>query len=257
MLYQELNIPGRDGMKLASLLFMPKKAPRFQLLVAHGFRGRKENSGRIHVFAEMITNLAGGSLLAFDFTGSGQSEGCFAEMTLSSQIQDLIAVIKYSTSRDNTPLIILGRSFGGSTALAAGAGHPMVSGIALWSAPVLMERTFDRLYPHEMEQLRRGQKTTVADELGNFSLLPSFANDLNQHDFTKYLQAINCPVLVVQGEADEVVDPENAMFIKKHSATDAEVHLIPAAGHRFEGIQTRREEITLAWLRKYWGEESE
>ena len=82
LFYDKFYIPNQEGRRLACLLFLPPEKPCFQLVVAHGFRGGKENSGRIEVFAQKIT-AQGGSLLAFDFAGSGESEGNFSEMTLS------------------------------------------------------------------------------------------------------------------------------------------------------------------------------
>lgn len=249
MFYDKFYIPNQEGRRLACLLFLPPEKPGFQMVVAHGFRGGKENSGRIKGFAQQVTAL-GGSVLAFDFAGSGESEGNFSEMTLSRQVQDLRAVIEHSIGRDNSPLIVLGRSFGGSTALAACAGEPRVQALALWSAPVFLTETFFKVTSHESGSLPSGC-LKFEDDKGTFMLEPGFAQDLLQHDFAQYLQGQReRPLLVVHGENDSDVDPKNAKFLGEQALGAVEVHIVPGADHRFTEHQPLREEITLQWLDK-------
>jgi len=246
MICEKYNISNHEGCRLACLLFPPAGQPRFQMVVAHGFRGAKENSGRIEHFAQKVTAM-GGSVQAFDFAGSGESEGRFSEMTLSRQAQDLQAVIEHALGRDKSPLIVLGRSFGGSTALAASAREPRVSAVVLWSAPVFLTETFFKTQPHELA-LPAGP-IEIKDDKGTFTLEPGFAKDLLNHDFKKYLQALkDRPLLVVHGENDTDVDPNNARFLAEHFEGEVEVHIVPGADHRFTEHQPLREEITLHWL---------
>ncbi|MGE5544439.1 MAG: alpha/beta hydrolase [Bacillota bacterium] len=246
MFYDKYYIPNREGRRLACLLFLPTGQPRFQLVVAHGFRGAKENSGRIEIFAKKVTDL-GGSVLAFDFAGSGESEGSFSEMTLSRQAQDLQTVIEHALGREKSPLIVLGRSFGGSTALVATAREPRVKALILWSAPVFLTETFFNVRPHELVLPTRPLE--IEDDKGTFTLGPGFAKDLLQHDFSEYLQSIGeRPLLVVHGENDTEVDPKNARFLGEQAVGAVEVHIVPGADHRFSGHQSLREEITLQWL---------
>jgi pimeloyl-ACP methyl ester carboxylesterase len=63
------------------------------------------------------------------------------------------------------------------------------------------------------------------------------------------LEQINCPVMIVHGEADVLVPPENAAIIKS-KLRQAEVVMIPGAGHAYQaadpvGIHQR----IVNWLR--------
>jgi pimeloyl-ACP methyl ester carboxylesterase len=246
MFYDKYLIPNQEGCRLACLLFLPASQPRFQMVVAHGFRGAKENSGRIESFARKVTAM-GGSILAFDFAGSGESEGSFSDMTLSRQAYDLQAVIEHSLERDKSPLIVLGRSFGGSTALVASAREPRVRAVVLWSAPVFLTETFLQSASHGL--VLHTSPMVFEDDKGTFTLGPGFAKDLLQHDFVKYLQALkDRPLLVVHGENDTDVDPKNARFLGEQAVGAVEVHIVPGADHRFTEHQPLREQITLQWL---------
>jgi len=250
MFYDKFYIPNREGQRLACIQFLPPEKTEFQMIVAHGFRGRKENSGRIEVFAQKLTAL-GGSVLAFDFAGSGESEGLFSQMTLSRQIADLQAVIDHRTFWDPAPLVVLGRSFGGTTSLAACAGDPRIKGLVLWSAPVFLTQTFFRVMPHESDKIPTGS-LELEDEQGCFTLGPEFARDLLRHDCGQYLERLHdCPLLVIHGADDQDVDPVNAQFFQRAGRDLIEVRIVPGADHRFAEKQSEREEITLNWLGRY------
>lgn len=240
-------ILNRDGQKLSGICFVPEIEPRFVLVAAHGFRGRKENSGKICMFAEKVCQM-GGILIAFDFAGSGESEGLFAEMTLSRQAHDLRAVMDYAVSRWDLPLFVLGRSFGGSTAIAACADDNRVAGLILWSTPVLLENTFERIMPQEMKRLKNGETVLIQDGEDNYSLGPVFAMDFANHDLIECLKEIQRPILAVHGNDDDTVLPENVALIKQHSGGPVELHMIDGADHRFTACIQRREDISLQWI---------
>jgi fermentation-respiration switch protein FrsA (DUF1100 family) len=89
------------------------------------------------------------------------------------------------------------------------------------------------------------------DEQGPFEMGSEFFHDLDQHDCPQYLKDFGQrPMLVIQGENDEVVNPENARFIQQQAAGPVELHMVPGADHRFTEHQSVREEITLGWLKK-------
>ncbi|NLW44902.1 MAG: alpha/beta hydrolase [Syntrophomonadaceae bacterium] len=246
MFCDKYYIPNQEGSRLACLLFLPAEKPRFQLVAAHGFRGAKENSGRIEGFAQKVTAL-GGSLIAFDFAGSGESEGSFSDMTLTRQAGDLQAVIEHALEREKSPLILLGRSFGGSTVLAAAAREPRVTALVLWSTPVFLTETFFKVKPHEL--ILPSEPLRLSDDKGPFTLNPGFAQDLLRHDFTEYLRAIgNKPMLVIHGEKDTDVDPKNARFVAEQALGEVELHIVPEADHRFTEHHPLRDQITMQWL---------
>ena len=63
------------------------------------------------------------------------------------------------------------------------------------------------------------------------------------------LPAIKCPVLIVHGESDILVPPDNAAILKSR-LPQAEVMMIPGAGHAYQaadpiGIHQR----IVNWLR--------
>ena len=234
--------------KLAAYTFIPDSDSRYVLIICHGFRGAKENSGRIFTFAERVNKLGLG-VLAFDFSGSGASDGDFANISLSSQVSDLRQVIDYVDSNYNRQLILLGRSFGGSTVLAAAGDNEKVAGYIFWSTPVKLYETFTGII-QEFARLKAGEELQIKDEAGSFRLKPSFIEDFAHHDMNNYVHKLaSRPALVIHGAADEVVDPANALYIYENTP-HTELHIISGADHRFTQYIKEREDLTLNWLQR-------
>lgn len=238
-----------DGHMLSGICFVPEREPKFLMVVAHGFRGQKENSGRIFDFAQKIEEL-GGVVVAFDFAGSGESEGLFVDMTLSRQARDMKAVIDFFLGGYALPLIVLGRSFGGSTAIAACAADPRVDGLILWSAPVLLEETFAPLMPDKSKPMKAGESVAIQEGQDIYYLGSAFAMDFADHDLIQCLRETKVPILVVHGEDDSIVAVKNAILIDKNAGGSVDIHLVAGADHRFEGMAPLRDEITLDWIKK-------
>ena len=155
---QSFKIDKADGLSLASLRFpCLESPPRAELIVCHGFSGGKENGGRIHTFAGLLNQLRI-NVTAFDFTGSGSSDGEFDGVSLSRQIVDLHAVMDFVAVDSPLPLVLLGRSFGGSTALAAGFDDARVAAFVFWSTPVHLYDTFRKFVQATDDELRSGQR---------------------------------------------------------------------------------------------------
>lgn len=256
MSWDKVFIPNREGKRLAALVFEPEDRARCLVVAAHGFRGSKENGGRIYSLGQKLAER-GGSLVAFDFAGSGESEGDFTQVTLSGQANDLKDVVDWACSRVDKPLVLLGRSFGGSTTLVEASKDERVRGVVLWSTPVFLVETFSAMMPEHFEAMKKGLEVSITDDWGEFRLGPGFAADLYNHNMVEYISGLrDRPVLIVHGLKDEVVSPQNARFLGEALRENAEVHLVEGSDHRFTTSHEIRENLTLAWLERHFLKEA-
>jgi len=245
---QILNINNKYQEKLSAYLFEPPETGKYMVVICHGFRGAKENGGKIVAFAEKLQQLGMG-VLAFDFSGSGSSEGQFSRITLSRQAADLQQVIDFVDSQFSLPIILLGRSFGGSTVLAGGSGDQRIAGYILWSAPVNLEQTFAAIMPDEYKLMQSGQSVLIRDEAGEYELQPELVQDFYHHNMDSYLREIQSkPVFIVHASDDEVVNSENAFYMQER-LENCSLFIADNAGHRFLDKTALREAITIEWLR--------
>lgn len=244
---EKITIPVNDQQSVAAVLFAPESQPRGALVICHGFRGAKENSGNICPFAAKLT-ARGLLVVAFDFRGSGQSCGEFCDMTLTRQVEDLKQVCSYVQSRFKLPQLLLGRSFGGSTVISAAPHVPEAVGYILWSAPFDLPACFAALLENDYQRLLAGEVVNCSDTEGSFDLKPELIFDLQAQDMVRNLSAMaGKPVLVVHGREDEAVAYQNAQQIAD-LMPDAVLHLVEGADHRFTGQVEQREAITLDWI---------
>lgn len=238
-----------SGLRLAVLKNIPATEMSHIVIACHGFRGGKENAGKIILLAEKLAGIGLG-LVAFDFEGSGESDGEYARITISKQAQNLMDVIHAVYKEYKLPIILLGRSLGGTTVLAGGTDEDTVIAYILWSTPVLLRETFNNIMGDVYNQLENGTALLINDENGTFQLEPDFIQDFSNHNMNKYFEQIgNRPVLVIHGQSDEVVKPSNATCIAQ-AINHASINIIEGADHRFSGQEEYRMDLTLQWLKE-------
>lgn len=244
---KEVFIDTSANQKLAAYIWEPGINDKYMVIICHGFRGTKDNGGKVFGFAEKIRKIGMG-VLAFDFRGSGQSEGDFSEVTLARQAEDLQTVIDYVFSQYSRQSILLGRSMGGSSVLVGGARDERVAGFIFWSTPVLMRQSFAIIIPDEYRLLDQGLSVQITDDFGTFQLKPTLLTDFDQHDMDTYMESIgNKPALIIQSYDDESVDPQNAQLLHQN-LPNSTLKMFDQAGHRFLNNVGVREDITIEWL---------
>lgn len=246
---KSVHITNGRGEKLAGLLFEPTAEGGYMVIICHGFRGGKENGGKLFRWAERLQGLGLG-VAAFDFGGSGSSQGEYENITLSRQAEDLKAIIDYADREFHRPIILLGRSFGGSTVLAGGSGDERVVGYVLWSVPAFLEKTFAVMLGSLYEDLAAGRTVTVHDEAGSYRLGPGLVSDFAGHDVARYAAQIGeRPVLIINARDDELVSPENPLYLHE-KLQNCTLYMVEEAGHRFLEKAWRREDLTIEWLQR-------
>ncbi|MEQ8199793.1 MAG: alpha/beta fold hydrolase [Syntrophomonadaceae bacterium] len=246
---KEIFINTGDESNLAAYLWGPGAGDKYMVVICHGFRGAKENGGKVFGFADKLRR-AGVGVLAFDFRGSGQSEGDFSTVTLTRQGQDLKQVIDYIDTRFGLPVIVLGRSMGGSSVLVGASGDDRVAGFIFWSTPVFMQAAFSTIMGKDYARLRAGQTVIFRDDGGQFELCPDLADDFDRHDMDVYIKKIGWkPALIVQARDDDAVSPANGEYLHQ-MLPNSQLSMFDQAGHRFLELTGQREDLTVEWLRQ-------
>jgi pimeloyl-ACP methyl ester carboxylesterase len=184
---------------------------------------------------------AGYDAVRFDFGGCGESAGTFAESTLSARVADLRAVLDHFVPDSERSCVLFGSSFGAKAALHAAVDDARVRAVA-GRAPVTYNRTFDDV----RERI---------EETGNFTYAPGktvdrrFVDDLDRHPFADVAGALDVPVALFHGTADERVALADSLDAT--AALDGDVLLATFAGegHRFSGAaETRMRRHLFDWL---------
>jgi uncharacterized protein len=217
-----------SGEKLAGILHYPKSEnARGAVLLCHGMESSKESDKLVYLsraFAQRDM-LA----LRFDFACVGESTGSFEDITYSAEVEDLQAAFAFMRARHAGKIGILGSSMGGTVALLFAARNPDVAALATLAAPLHPERVLSRLStPAELQQWRQRGFTLYHGQRINVSLL----NDLEKMNVPDAIKKINCPVLILHGDRDDVVPVEEAHELHHHLSGMRKLSILDGADHR-------------------------
>lgn len=136
---QALDIALPGGQVLAGSLEVPARAPAAPapaVLLCHGFSGHKAEDGRLFVRLARALADRGIASLRFDFRGSGDSDGDFAEITIERELEDARAALVRLAAVpriDPARLGLLGLSLGSTVAAGLAAERGDLAALVLWA----------------------------------------------------------------------------------------------------------------------------
>jgi len=131
--YEDVTFTGDDGTRLHGW-YVAHAAPRATVLYCHG---NGEHVAHLTDWLRVLHELIGVTVLAWDYRGYGRSEGVPHEENL---IADARAAQLSLADRAGVPpkeVVLMGRSLGGSVAVAVAAQYPIRA--------LVLDRTYARL----------------------------------------------------------------------------------------------------------------
>ena len=126
------------GLTLRGMLHVPDQRPGKVpfVILFHGFCDDRNEINFVHTELSRRLCERGIASVRFDFAGSGDSDGRFEDMTVSSEVEDGLAILDYVKSLDfvdQSRIAIHGLSMGGCVAsMVAGLRDADVCALSLW-----------------------------------------------------------------------------------------------------------------------------
>jgi alpha-beta hydrolase superfamily lysophospholipase len=205
---ERLAFAGTTGAELAAVFHPadpvgPGGAARGSLLVVHCFTCSKD----LHTMTRLARGLAanGFAVLRFDFTGIGQSEGDFAETTLSTNVGDLGQAVACLREHGPAPFGLVGHSMGGAASLLAAGDLPALRSLAVIGAPSTAEHV-RHLFTGLEGQIETAGLAEVRIGERSFPISAEFLDDLERHEVERRTAELGRPLLVLHGLEDRVVE---------------------------------------------------
>jgi abhydrolase domain-containing protein 17 len=192
-----IQVAVNDQEKLAALYF-PNAQATYTMLFIHG---NAEDLGDIRAVLEQLRDWGFG-VFAFDYRGYGLSDGQPSE---KNAYQDTAAAYQYLTQQLQVPasrIIVYGRSLGGASAVEL-ATQKTFSGL-------ILDCTF----------------TSVFRVVLPFPILP-----FEKFNNLKKMPRVHCPVLVMHGQADQIVPFSHSPQLYAAAAEPKLSLWVPEAGH--------------------------
>jgi len=230
--HELVTIDGAAG-KLSGTLHIPDGDIRGAVLFAHCFTCSR--SLKTTKYMSSGIEDGGFAVLRFDFTGLGESEGDFAETTVTTNISDLEAAASYLAAREFGTCVMVGHSLGGAATLLAAGNVPDVRAVVAVAAPFGTEHVRGLFTEQDLDDVFASGRATVSIAGRPFDISRSFFEDLQRHCTPERLASLGRPLLIVHGTSDTVVDIGEGERIYAAAVQPKWFAAIPGAGHMFIG----------------------
>jgi putative redox protein len=249
-----VRFPNAQGQMLAGRLDAPANGqPRAYALYAHCFTCGKEVRAAVNISRALARE--GIATLRFDFTGLGESEGAFADTTLTSNVSDLVAAAAFLEKDYAAPKILVGHSLGGAAVLEAAHLIPSSVAVATIAAPANPEHVAG-LLGAARETIENEGEADVVLVGRKFHFKKAFLDDLAHHPWRDNLRTLRKALLVFHSPTDQTVDISNAADIFMAALHPKSFVSLNGADHLLTK-ETDSEYVGLilgAWASKYLGE---
>ncbi|QJW48467.1 prolyl oligopeptidase family serine peptidase [bacterium BFN5] len=213
------------------------------IIMCHGFRGSKDGGGRAVAVADTIAE-AGFSVIRFNFTPLQK---------LTRQIEEIAAVVQYCHKHISKEIILLGRSMGGSAAIAYASKYQHVQGLCLWATPWNLMETFKLALGDGYALLEKGQTLSVHDAYGELELTPDFIEDFKNFNLLESLVKFqHIPVLILHGTKDEIVPFIQAERIYQTLSEPKRLEVFEGGDHHLSMQSTQAATAIRHWLDQYF-----
>lgn len=242
------TIPGSGGLDLLGETDVPEQTPRACVVLLHGFMGYKDY-GFIPVLGAYLASR-GVLVHRFNFAHSGMTNqierferaDLFERQTWNAQVDDTLCVRDAINDGNllgaGLPLVLIGHSRGGVTAILCAGRHQTqlgLAGLVTLAAPAQCcdlseqeQRSWLQSGRRVVRSARTGQELAIASDW-----LAQQLADAEGHDVLGQVSRVPAPLLVVHGTADETVPVGAASEIVEAACQGARLRLIPAGNHVF------------------------
>jgi pimeloyl-ACP methyl ester carboxylesterase len=175
-------------------------SPEFIIIMCHGFTSDKSSKGRFNRFANVFHRL-GYSIFAFDFSGCGESDD--GRVTMVTRIDDLHAVISFVKSKGFRHIALYGHSLGSRVCLECYTDQ-IVTMVLTGALTGPIRYDWDNLLTKaEKRELKEKGYFTKNQKQRKVVIDKQMLLDFELVDQKQLLTNVNCPVLIINGDADE------------------------------------------------------
>ena len=237
---EEIKILSIDNLELEATISYNEKLKTVAIL-SHGITVSKDE-GSLNSNLSDELNRVGFNSIRFSFRGHGKSMGTQKGITISGEMLDLLAVVRFAQEKfPNQKIVLVSASFGAvATSLLLEHLANCVTGLILWYPVLSLNDTFltsslewglKNFNRRALEDLLKHDHLKVDDffELG----VVLFEEFKRYNPFDAFVSS-KIPSLIIHGNKDSYVSYEIAKKASKLKQ-QSEFYKITDSGHGFEG----------------------
>lgn len=231
-------------LKLRGIVHKPEGKKQFPcVIMLHGFTSNRMEFGSTFVKLSRMLEKLGICSVRFDFSGCGESDGNFVDMTISEEVSEAMVILNYIKKLkfvDPTHIGVLGMSLGGVVAsLLCGRREKEIQALSLWSPAAIVP-----------EHIRNGriQDVIIPENMNQFEYIDfhgikvgiNFVRDALNIDIFEVASHFKQQVLLIHGTKDEIVPIKvTEKYHEKYGNTSKFIK-VEGAGHSYESVEYRQ-----------------
>ena len=259
MMSQPVSIPA-NNLQLSGVLHLPEqsKQEKFPLIILlHGFVGSKVGEHRLFVKAARYFTEHGYAVFRFDFSGCGESDGDYADVTVTKQLQEVEEVLDYVTTIkavDVNNIILIGHSLGGAVAALTAAQNRRIRKLLLWSPVGNPYQDIAQILGEDALEIAR---TDGRVDYQGFYVSQAFLQDLKNHHPLESIRSYEGDAFVIHAKEDEDIPKEHtaryANSLRQRNRKEiVNTHYIENADHTFSSYSFENELFakSMEWLKE-------
>lgn len=206
-----VSFRGRDNQQLAGIFDQPRdENPIGYLLFAHCFTCSKDLKATVRLSRGLASH--GWGVLRFDFTGLGNSEGDFRQTNFLTNQDDLRAAVEFLNDSGQSPLFIIGHSFGGAAAMSIGNEFPSVEGIVTLAAPSDTKHLSELLVSMDSRIVSQGEGVVTIGGR-QFPITLQMIENFREYDLSRDISNLKKRLMILHSPTDATVGYHHAMRI--------------------------------------------
>jgi uncharacterized protein len=213
--YEDLSFEGGGGVKLHGWMLNASGRPSGTVMFLHG---NAENIST-HIASVAWLPAYGYNVFLWDYRGFGRSQG---SPDLTKTIDDIECALHFLTQRRDLgeELVVFGQSLGGALAIYAVAQSSFQHRIAA----LVVEGAFSSYRGIVREKLASSWLSWPLQWPLSFAITDSYSP-------LEAIDGLDTPVLIVHGEADQIVPARHALKLYGRAKEPKALWLLPGVGH--------------------------
>jgi len=228
------NIPSSKG-NLAAVVHYPYQHTERLAILCPGHLDSKDYTHLVRL-AETLS-AQGYTAVRFDPTGTWESDGSLADYTIEQQLRDVRCVRDALVAEGAYTYILLGgHSRGGLISILYAAHDPSISMVVGIMAPYALRRTVneEKIAQWQKDGFRLSSRDVPGQNTTRVFRVPySSLQEVERYNALDVVGSLRIPIVLVAGENDDVVLPEDVQRMFDDAHEPKAYMLIEGVGHDY------------------------
>jgi len=230
----------KEGVKIKKVYFYNNKKQRLVgilgesnkkniIIICHGFGGNKNRNYTLYDYF-LKNNF---SVLIFDFTGNGESEGEFSDGNYTQEIDDLGKAIDFVKNLNYKKIVVMGHSMGGSISILRTAIDSRINFLVSIAGVGYPSKFRDKYINSEDKVKELNWNGYIILKHNEKKLTKEFLEDVEKYNVVNSVKKVKIPLLIIHAEKDESISFKESKAIYENANEPKKMEIIPNADHCF------------------------